>query len=139
KINPNYGSLDEYNRPVGIRATITPEMIGKGTRANQGIKPPGFISGRVGHARGHLLGKQLGGSGDEETNLVTLYQNPVNTPTMYVFENEVRNAVESGEIVEYSAVPVYKEGENIPIAITIEARGNNGFYRYVSILNKPKE
>lgn len=55
--------------------------------------PPGFLgggSGSPGHARGHLLGNQLGVTGKDTRNLVTLYQSPVNSPVMRDFESSVR-------------------------------------------------
>jgi DNA-entry nuclease len=55
-------------------------MIGTGTSARHSIKPAGFGGQKSGHARGHLLGNQLGGSGDDVRNLVTIYQNPVPNP-----------------------------------------------------------
>ena len=80
----HYGEYDELGRPTAANALIVPSMIGTGTSAQQDIRPPGFISGLDpnNHSRGHLIGRQLGGSGDEAKNLVTLYQNPVNTPYM---------------------------------------------------------
>ena len=54
-------------------------MVNTGTSANKDIRPAGFISGKANHSRGHLIGRQMGGSGDDPRNLTTLYQNPVNT------------------------------------------------------------
>lgn len=109
-----YYPLDALNRPTGAEAVLTPEMVGTGTSANSKIRPPGFISGKEphGHARGHLIGRQLGGSGDDPRNLVTLYQNPVNTPYMTKYENMVRNALDEGDIIRYRVIPIY-EGDNL--------------------------
>lgn len=99
-----FGELDNLGRPTGVTATITKDMIGTGSKASQSIKPPGFLGGgpgSPGHARGHLLGNQLGGTGKDDRNLVTLYQNPVNSPVMRDFESFVRAAVEKGEVVRY--------------------------------------
>lgn len=114
-------------------------MIGTGSAASSSITPPGFAGGGkggAGHARGHLLGKQLGGSGKDPRNLVTLYQNPVNSPVMRDFETSVRRVVEKGQTVNYSATPVYKGEELIPSAVTIKAVGNDGFQLDVTILNR---
>ncbi len=62
--NVIFGELDNLGRPTGVTATITQDMIGTGSKASQSIKPPGFLGGgpgSPGHARGHLLGNQLGG------------------------------------------------------------------------------
>lgn len=131
----DYGSLDELGRPTGINATLTPEMIGTGTRASQSITPPGYVVD-ADYARGHLLGRQLGGSGTEARNLVTIFQNPANHPAMSSIEGQVRVAVEAGQTVNYSAVPVYQGVNAIPSGITIIGQGSGGFSTAVTILNR---
>lgn len=120
-----YGRLDSRGRATAANALITKNMIGKGTSANPNIRPAGFRSGRAGHARGHLIGRQLGGSGDTMKNLVTLYQNPVNTPYMTRYENEVRDVAESGTPVRYRVTPIYKKGQAMPVSIKMEAKSLN--------------
>jgi RHS repeat-associated protein len=131
-----YGELDALGRPTMVEATITEDMIGTGSSASKGIQPPGFGGGAVGHARGHLLGNQLGGSGKEVRNLITIYQNPANTPVMSGFESQVRAAVEGGEVVQYRITPIYNGSAPMPVGITLEASGSNGFRLQVSVLNK---
>ncbi|NEP35182.1 MAG: hypothetical protein F6K38_28270 [Moorea sp. SIO3B2] len=131
----NYGSFDAHGRPTGIRATLG-LPIPEGSTASSSIRPPGFQGGDVGHARGHLLGNQLGGSGRDPLNLVTLWQTPVNTPIMRGYEAQVRQAVESGQIVTYRVTPVYNGSEPMPIGVTIQARGDGGFSLSVSIPNR---
>jgi hypothetical protein len=137
----DYGSIDpRTGQRSGIRAMITKDMIGTGTHADPDIRPPGFTGGADGWARGHLLGKQLGGSGDDERNLVTLYHIPANTPAMRDFESAVRAAVEKGEVVDYRVTPIYRGDESVPVGVTMEAYGdgNPPFSLEVSILNRPK-
>ena len=134
--NPQYGALDSFGRPTGVRATITADMLGTGTRPSQNILPPGFGGEQMGHARGHLLGRQLGGSGSESRNLITMFQNPANHPTMSGFEAGIRSAVAGGQTVTYFAVPVYQGINSIPRGITISAQGSGGFSLDVSILNQ---
>lgn len=129
------GSLDDLGRPTGAAATVTRETLGSGTRAARGIRPPGYDA-TAGHARGHLIGRQLGGSGTDSRNLVTLFQRPANSPVMRGFENQVRAAAEAGEAVRYTAVPVYRGTEAIPRAVTLSARGSRGFRLDVTVLNK---
>ena len=121
----HYGEYDELGRPTAANALIVPSMIGTGTSAQQDIRPPGFISGLDpnNHSRGHLIGRQLGGSGDEAKNLVTLYQNPVNTPYMTKYENMIRKAVDNGETVRYRVVPIYDGDIGMPVAVQMEAKG----------------
>ncbi|MGX4685590.1 DNA/RNA non-specific endonuclease [Vagococcus sp. JNUCC 83] len=136
-----YGKLDKLGRPTTANALIKPNMVNTGTSANQSIRPPGFISGLEphNHSRGHLIGRQLGGTGDQLENLVTLYQNPVNTPYMTKYENMVRKAADSGETIRYRVAPIYQGNEPMPIAVDIEGRGlskQSNIDFYVTIENK---
>ena len=133
----NYGSMDSLGRPTGIRAIITAAMIGTGTKANSRIEPPGWQGGDHNQARGHLLGKQLGGSGDERKNLVTLTHRGCNTPYMRDFENAVRDAVEGGQNVDYRVTPIYEGNNPVPVGVTMEARGdgNPPFHLSTSVPN----
>lgn len=119
-----YHGLDHLGRPTGADALLKKELIGTGTGANQKIRPPGFVSGLEPyfHSRGHLIGRQLGGSGDDARNLVTLYQTPVNTPYMTKYENMVRQAVDNGETVRYRVTPIYNGNELMCSEIKIEAQ-----------------
>ena len=132
-----YGVPDELGRPTGVNATITQDMIGTGTPANPEIIPPGWSgNGTIfNEARGHLLGAQLGGSGDVAENLVTLQQNPANSPIMRAFETSIRNAVEGGEVVNYSSTPMYNGSNLVPRGITLYGHGSSGFNLNVTILN----
>ncbi|MEZ0070640.1 hypothetical protein ABIA32_006693, partial [Streptacidiphilus sp. MAP12-20] len=132
-----FAGPDALGRPQGMSAAVSRPMIGEGTPADAGIRPPGFTGGRpIGdQARGHLLGRQLGGSGDIPENLVTLLQNPVNTPIMSGFERQVRLAVEGGQFVQYSVTPIYEGSDLVPRAVTLSAYGNGDFSLNVTILN----
>jgi hypothetical protein len=128
--------LDALGRTTGASATITKSMLNTGTAASRSIKPAGFLGGNANHARGHLISRLLGGSGKDARNLATIYQNPVNTPIMRGFEQQVANAVRAGETVKYTVTPIYRGTELIPRAFTLRATGNGGFNLHVSILNK---
>ena len=119
---------------TGVEAKITPDMIGTGTRASGSIRPPGWVDD-AGFARGHLLGRQLGGSGGEANNLVTLFQNPANHPVMSGFEAQIRAAVEGGQVVNFGAMPIYRAGSAIPAGVTIVGEGSGGFSLAVTVLN----
>jgi hypothetical protein len=131
-----FGALDDLGRPTGASATIDRAMLGTGSRPAGGIRPPGYQGGPANHAKGHLIGRQLGGTGSDPRNLVTLYQTRVNNSTMLRFENQVRRAVEAGETVRYTVTPIYRGAEAIPRAVTLSARGSGGFRLDVSVLNK---
>jgi RsiW-degrading membrane proteinase PrsW (M82 family) len=92
------GGLDDMGRATGATANVTPEMIGSGSRP-YGVDPPG-LNTDLGHARGHLIAAQLGGTGRDARNLVTLFQTRANSPEMRSFETMVRRAVDAGEIVQ---------------------------------------
>jgi LysM repeat protein len=132
-----YQSIDSLGRPSGVYASITPDMIMKGSPANRSITPPGWAGDgrRHNQARGHLLGNQLGGSGDLVENLVTLQQNWTNSPVMRGFEGQVRSAVEAGQVVQYSSVPIYHGNNLIPKGVTLIGNGSNGFDLAVTVLN----
>ena len=90
------GELDALGRTTGASATITRNMLNTGTGASRSITPAGLLGGGADHARGHLIARLLGGSGRDARNLATIYQNPVNTPIMRGFEQQVANAVRAG-------------------------------------------
>jgi len=131
-----YQGVDNLGRPTGITARITPDMIRTGTKAAESIRPPGFLGGAAGQARGHLLAKVLGGSGTEGRNIVALIQNPVNAPAMRGFESAVQTAVESGRTVDYVVTPLYKGDELMPAAVQIVATSSEGLEIAGTVLNK---
>ena len=87
------------------------------------LVPPGYQAQVPALARGHLLGKQLGGSGDVYENLVTLFQNDANTPIMSNLERRVREAVVTGQRVEYVVTPIYEGADVVPPRVHIQAAG----------------
>jgi hypothetical protein len=128
-----YHALDPEGRATGMSSSISPEGLGdlEGSSANGAIEPSGWSGNGTSfnEARGHLLANLLGGSGDLEENLVTLTQDPVNTPIMSnEIEGPVYNAVKAGETVQYNVRAIYAaEGQRAPMALQIDAFGNNGF------------
>jgi DNA-entry nuclease len=135
-----YHSLDQHKRATGADALLKPAMVNTGTTADPTIRPPGFISGKANHSRGHLIGRQLGGSGDDPRNLTTLYQNPVNTPYMTKYENQIRQALDQGETIRYRVTPIYEGDELLCKEILLEAKGlqqNTTVNFKVTILNQP--
>ncbi|EUA48927.1 DNA/RNA non-specific endonuclease family protein [Mycobacteroides abscessus 21] len=121
-----YQGVDNLGRPTGVTARITPDMIRTGSDAMRAPTPPGFGGQAAGHARGHLLANVLGGSGKLSENLVTLINNPVNSPVMRGFEMSVAKAVEGGQIIDYAVTPLYRGAEAMPEAVQIIAKGNGG-------------
>ncbi|MFB7240489.1 LamG-like jellyroll fold domain-containing protein [Streptomyces sp. NPDC056269] len=127
-----YRGLDDLGRPQGIDASVSPRMLDKGSEAGK-TRTPGWRGNGTSfnEARGHLLAGRLGGAGKGKyarRNLVTLTQDPVNSPLMRdLIEAPIYNAVKKGETVQYSVKPVYGGGNPIPIRLEFEAFGNRGF------------
>ena len=123
----DYGSIDADGRRSGIVAEVTPNMLGTGGKASRSMDPPGFVSGANGDARGHLLPKALGGSGNTSENFVRTTAAIDNGP-MNEFEKEIAEYVSKGNIIMYSATPHYRLGSNVPFAVSIEAFDDIGWY-----------
>jgi hypothetical protein len=144
----DYGRVDAgTGQRSGIRATITPAMVAAaaedelGSTADSGIRPPGFdrLPARN-RARAHLLGRQLGGTGELAANLVALYQTRANSPVMRDYETAVAEAVQAGETVRYAVRPLYpsRTSKEAPSAIRITAGGDRGFRLDVTVANTPE-
>ncbi|MBL1227417.1 DNA/RNA non-specific endonuclease [Enterococcus sp. BWR-S5] len=136
-----YHELDSLGRATGADALLKPAMVNTGTSANQSIRPPGFISGKepYDHSRGHLIGRQLGGTGDDARNLTTLYQTPVNAPYMTKYENQIRKAMDDGETIRYRVTPIYEGSDLLCQSIEMEAKGldkNSTIDFHVRIINE---
>jgi len=86
--------------------------------------------------RDSLLAAQLGGPGSDVRNLVTIVQNPANTPVMSGFEAAVRTALAAGQTVDYSVTPIYRGASLVPAGITIRAIGSGGLELVVTVLNR---
>jgi hypothetical protein len=128
-----YGPLDSLGRATGVRARLERPLVRGGATENK-VKPPGLWT-KSGLERGHLLGRQLGGSGGDSRNFVSIYQD-AKYPEMGRFENQVARAVSSGQTVDYAVTPVYNGDNPIPIGITLDAQGSGGFNLQVTILNQ---
>lgn len=120
--------LNEKGQAQGVTSTITTPMLGTGSKAHWRRRPPGWQgNGSVyNEARAHLQGADLGGSGRDLRNLVTLTRNPANSPYMREFERTVAQRVRDGEVIEYSATPLYSDGVLPPRSILLTAIGSRG-------------
>ncbi|MEU8512047.1 polymorphic toxin-type HINT domain-containing protein [Kitasatospora sp. NPDC048722] len=123
----DYGKIDADGRRSGVVAEVTPDMIGTGGKASTRMSPPGFVSGANGDARGHLLPKALGGSGNTPENFVRTTAAIDNGP-MNRFEMEIADYVSKGNPIMYAATPHYRSGSNVPFAVTIEAFDDTGWF-----------
>jgi hypothetical protein len=123
-----FRDLNANGQATGVTATLTPAIMGKGSLAIRKLQPPGWQGDgdKFNEARGHLLGKQLGGTGKTMQNLVTQTQTPSNNSWMRRFEDQVARRVRSGEIIEYHATPFYNDGILPPESIFLTALGLDG-------------
>lgn len=123
-----YGRLNEKGQAPGATATITKSMLGTGTKPDRRLRPPGWSGNgkKFNEARGHVLGRQLGGDGGIPEGLVTLTQRGANSPQMRAFENRVAKRVRGGEVVEYSSTPLYGEEALPPAYMLVTAHGVKG-------------
>jgi hypothetical protein len=67
---------------------------------------------------------------------VTIFQNPANSPVMRGYENQIRAALESGQVVDYTVTPIYRGFELMPVGITLRASGSGGLDISLSVLNR---
>lgn len=141
----DYGDFDDWGvetttsnhyggRPKGVHAFL---VIGQkqGSDAKDYLIPPGWNDlPKSNRARGHLLARQLGGSGSEALNIVALYQNKANDPAMKTCENRIAEALRC-ECVEVWITPQYVSTDGAPSAIKIVAVGDRGFKLNSTIAN----
>ncbi|MDT0267680.1 RHS repeat-associated core domain-containing protein [Streptomyces sp. DSM 44915] len=129
--NVHYLPLDDYGRATGVDAVLTRSMLNQGSGANSAIHPSGWNGQgvRYNEGRGHLLADRLGGNGDLEENLVTLTQDPTNTPIMRdQIEALVYDAVDAGQTVRYEVRAHYPgPGDIAPAGLSFHAVGDGGF------------
>jgi hypothetical protein len=117
-------------RATKIQARLNKSHIDPGgTPASSSIIPAGWDAtinpGRPEAVitRGHLLGDQLGGSGSERRNLVTICHQSTNVALMRDrFENPVRRLIGMGYIVDYEVVAVYGDTMHPGVPTTIRMR-----------------
>jgi hypothetical protein len=118
--------LNAKGQATGMSATLTRSTIVGGTEANRTLKPPGWQGDGITYneSRGHLRANQLGGSGDDPRNIVTITQTPTNVSQMRKFENEMKRRVMSGEVIDYFVKPLYTEAALAPFAFLMTAFGS---------------
>ena len=128
------GDLDYLGRPTGVTANLG-SPLREGTVPS--VDPTGW-RGSQGNVwqRGHLLGKALGGTGDDIRNLAPL-RGTSNRFMYHEFEKNVINAIDKGQIVNYVITPLYRNDDLIPFAIELYARGSGSdpFEQALTILN----
>jgi len=133
--------LDQLGRPTLAQAVITKEMIMTGTGAKQSIRPSGFGGQDAKHQRGHLIAKELGGSGSDPQNLATMYNNANQLKSaMRHWEKQTRGLAEQGHTVYYNVRPIYKGSSSIArgFSISISVQGKTVGHGTVRNIQLPK-
>ncbi|MFG7946300.1 RHS repeat-associated core domain-containing protein [Streptomyces cacaoi] len=132
---------DRHGRPYEMNAIVTRDMLDEGTRANNSLTPPGYLGDgrRYNQARGHMLARMLGGSGDTLDNLFTITQSRTNTPEMSTLEQAVYDAVSEGKVVTYNVYLEYADelADSAPKWIQLEAFDQHGNRLFDDILGNP--
>ncbi|MER8070705.1 DNRLRE domain-containing protein [Streptomyces sp. NPDC094034] len=132
-----YQPLDQYDRAQGVRACLNSgdfswindsgQTIGNSDSMIAGSPVPRPMRNypetitpgmKAGMNRGHLLANQLGGSGTDRRNLVSLYARP-NRSNMKKVENQVARMVEAGDSVYYEVTAHYTGRNAAPDYLTI--------------------
>ena len=101
-------------------------MLGTGTKSDRQLKPPGWSgNGTIfNEARAHLVARLFGGKGHIPEGIATMTQHGANSPQMSTFEGRVAKRVRDGEVVEYSATPIYGEAALPPAYMLVTAHGS---------------
>lgn len=86
--------------------------------------PPGSWF-RTGLDHGHLIGRQLGGDGNDRRNLVPLSRD-VNQKVMRADENQTAGAIDAGDTVYMTVTPQYSGDNPIPTSIDTMAITSEG-------------
>ncbi|MEV7439461.1 LamG-like jellyroll fold domain-containing protein [Streptomyces griseoviridis] len=145
----DFGDLDSANgdRATGVKACLDSDYLAenKGTKTDPSkVSPPGYLWGKA-YAGFldlkpresinicHLLGKDLSGSGTNPKNIATCSRQ-ANTSVvgdgrigghMYHYEEQIRNAVDGGQVVRYAVTPQYSGSRTVPVAFEMTATGTN--------------
>ncbi|QIY53496.1 RHS repeat protein [Streptomyces sp. RPA4-5] len=128
---------DHRGRQYEMRAVVTRDMLDEGTEVKDSLRTGGYLGKRYGHARGHMLARRLGGTGDDLDNLFTISQNPTNTPEMTHYENLVYHAAKKGP-VQYNVYLEYADDNaKIPKYIQMEAFNHRGELLFDAPLDNP--
>ncbi|MFY7064665.1 DNRLRE domain-containing protein [Nocardiopsis changdeensis] len=154
-----YHPLDSQGRATGVTACLSADQIdyrGRGRkkdpnksteiiggdtdrgRGSEKTNPAGWqhLDGERGFARGHLLARELGGTGRDRRNLVKMYT-AANSGVMAQYEHVVRRRLDAGERVFYVSVPNYEGNNPVPETIDLYAVGDRGFYAQWTVYNTP--
>lgn len=138
---PNYWGLDEYGRATGADACLDRNsLVPNASDRGHGVKTGIEVTGHIPHVtdKGHLIAGSYGGHGHIRENLVPVYHE-ANKYMYNQFEKCVAQRLEAGERIHVTAVPYYSGTSGIPQGIVLNAIGNQGYSRNLTVLNTPRQ
>ncbi|WP_309235751.1 RHS repeat-associated core domain-containing protein [Streptomyces sp. TRM64462] len=145
-----YSPVDrsQGNRATGVEACLDKAFVeaNPGTATNtKAVAPPGYTWAAIFASNNgnrpakywrnacHLLGKQLSGDGLRHDNLATCSRSanaapmdsrdPGQFPNMVFYENQVKAAIDVGQVVHYKVTPKCAGNRVVPISFRMQARG----------------
>jgi hypothetical protein len=144
-----YGVVQADGKRTASEAIITATIVSEasdrniGSTADPDIIPPGFYDLGSNRSRGHVIGRQLGGSGDVEANLVALFQNRANSPVMSACEGTIADYLADGRAIGddlyYYVEPIYGSStQDHPTAIYLYAEDDGAVLVDITIANTPQ-
>ncbi|MGW6686048.1 polymorphic toxin-type HINT domain-containing protein [Streptomyces sp. NPDC054961] len=121
---PIYSEIENGRRGAAY-VEITPESLAKnGGTPPGGKKPDGF---RKGDSRGHLIGKQFGGSGTDMRNIIAQGKDVNNVAISNIEDMIAKYVRDTGRTVIMSVSPVYGSAKYRAEAVRIEAVDDFGW------------
>lgn len=149
KCHIDYQNLDNLNRTSkSVTAYLSQDNIAKQKyRVRQIVKPTGWHSNRPGdeiYNRGHLIayslsggidkwGKYVGGKGmGDQNNPKNLFTQTAftNQNVQTYYENQVREAMYSGQKVIYQATPIFRGSEKMARGVNLQAISMDGMINF---------
>jgi len=118
-----YNYWGPATRPAGADACINEGSLSGGTAASRSMNIPGYSNPP--YDRGHIIGRQLGGSGSEPGSLFTQCLG-VNRGAMRVFEDKIWKAVTEKKETVYYAVVLGYDSRPIPDTVSVFFAGSRG-------------
>ncbi|MEW5628853.1 DNA/RNA non-specific endonuclease, partial [Streptomyces hydrogenans] len=134
-----YSEIKEGRRGTAY-AEVTPQTLADakakliGSEPSGG-KPHGFRGGAAGDSRGHLIGRQFGGDGDNPRNVITQGRAQNNGPVSDAEKVIADHVTNTKNTVIMSVTPIYGSAKYRATHVVIEAVDDFGWSFYAKIDN----
>ncbi|MFG2294992.1 RHS repeat-associated core domain-containing protein [Streptomyces sp. NPDC048603] len=121
---PLYSEIKDGRRGSAYVEVTRESLAAKTGTGTNSRKPHGF---RKGDSRGHLIGKQFGGSGTDMRNIIAQGKD-VNNDAISKAEDMIADYVrDTGDTVILSVTPIYGDAKYRAVGVRIEAVGESGW------------